>query len=253
MKTLASSLVVAAVLGISAQQAAAVVTFAFADNPDPEGQFLYKAPTGDRSLGLLTYNTRVPVDLSVDATGELGGKEYQYDNALFTFSADVGVFDAAPVPGVYFAPLTNGSFTFGSSDNARSTLLMTGTFGSDPANPAYLVIVVDTGSIQISALVGGLNYEATQQLKLDLTNPDLGNITSGVQSLGAPHDAVWTLSNLSNLSTRYINNGHARGVFLEDFIANASFSGTTSIIVPTPATAALGGLGLAVAGFRRRR
>ena len=253
MRTHISTLVVAAALGITAQQAAAVVTFAFADNPDPNGQFLYEAPNANHpASGILAYNSAVTIDLAIDATGE-GGNEYEYTDATFEFFASVGTFGETQVPGIYLAPLTNGFFSFSAADNARAgDLLMTGSFGT-ANNPAYLVIVVDTGAINVSALVGGLQYEATELLKNDLRDPALGGIDTPVDRLGAPHDAVWTLTNLSNLATRYINNGVARGVFLENFIANSSYSGTTSIIVPTPATAALAGLGLAVAGFRRRR
>ena len=252
MHTYMKTLVVAAALGITAQQAAAVVTFAFDDNPDPQGQFVYSAPAGQRALGLLEYNSRVPVDLDVDATGE-GGNEYAYQDSIFTFSADVGVFSDSPIPGTYFAPLTNGVFTFSASSDARASLLMTGTFGFDPLNPAYLVIVVDTGSINVSALVGGLVITPTDRLLGDLSEPSLGNISTEVIGFSAPFDSVWTLSNMSNLSTRYINNGQARGVFLEDFIANSSYSGTAGRVVPSPASAALAGLGLAFAGLRRKR
>ena len=253
MRTHISSLVVAAALGITAQQAAAVVTFAFADNPDPNGQFLYEAPNANHpASGILAYNSAVTIDLAIDATGE-GGNEYEYTDATFEFLATVGEFVETQTAGIYLAPLTSGVFSFSAADNARAgDLLMTGSFGT-ANNPAYLVIVVDTGSINVSALVGGLVITPTDRLLGDLSEPSLGNISTEVIGFSAPFDSVWTLSNMSNLSTRYINNGQARGVFLEDFIANSSYSGTAGRVVPSPASAALAGLGLAFAGLRRKR
>jgi len=249
MRTHISTLVVAAALGVSAQQASAVVTFAFADNPDPVGQFAYFAPTGTQTAGVLAYNSEVKVDLDVDGTGE-GGNEYTYSDATFEFFASVGQFGETQIPNVYLAPLTNGFFSF---SNSADQLLMTGSFGT-PNNPAYLVIVVDVGSINVSALVGGLVLTPTATMLNDLSAPGPGGISPGVVGFNAPFDSVWTLSNMSQLSTRYINNGKVRGVFLEDFVANSSYSGTTGIVpVPSPASATLAGLGLAVAGFRRKR
>lgn len=246
MRTQISALVVAAGLGIAAQQAAAVVTFAFADNPGPDGQFSYTAPANYGELGTLVYDFEVPVDLDVDATGE-GGSEFSYTDAIFTFSASVGsVFDG-PFPGIYLAPLVGGSMSFWTSGGEN---LIAGSFGEGGA-VGFLVIVVNTGSINVSLEVGGLDYTPGAKLLADLS----ANIGTGVVDFGPPFDAVWTLSNMPSLTTIALSppEGGPAAVYLDDFQANSSFSGTTGIVLPTPASAALAGLGLAVMGIRRKR
>lgn len=246
MRTQISALVVAAGLGIAAQQAAAVVTFAFADNPGPDGQFTYSAPAIFGDLGSLTYDSSVAIDLDVDATGE-GGSEFDYTDAIFSFTAGVGsVFDG-PFPGIYLAPLVGGSLSFTS---AGGDLLLSGAFGEGGA-VGFLVIVVNTGSINVSLEVGGLDYTPGAKLLADLSS----NIGMGVVDFGPPFDAVWTLSNMPALKTIALvpPAGGPPAVYLDDFKANSSFSGTTGIVVPTPASAALAGLGLAVMGIRRKR
>jgi len=246
MRTQISAFVVAAGLGLVAQQASAVVTFAFDDNPGPNGQFTYSAPGGFGQFGTLAYDSSVNVDLAVDTTGE-GGTEYEYTDAIFAFTASVGSVFNGPFPGVYLAPLVNGSMGFFTSGGDP---LLSGSFGND-GNVGFLVIVVNTGSINVSLEVGGLNWEPTAQLLGDLST----NIGAGVQGFGPPFDAVWTLSNMPVLKTIAFQppEGGPPAVYLDSFKANSSFSGTTGIIVPTPASAALAGLGLAVVGVRRKR
>ncbi len=246
MRTNISSLVVAAALGIVAQQAAAVVTFAFDDNPDPNGQFIYTAPVAFGQFGSLVYNSQVPVDLDVDPTGE-GGTEYSYTDATFQFSAAVGALTAGPFPGSYFAPLIGGSLAFTS---AGGDLLFFGTFGDQL--PAVLQVVVNTGSINVSLEVGGLNYVPGQTLLDDLS----ANIGTQVLGFTPPFDGVWTLSNLPILQTVVPPppDGQAAEIFLADFVANSSYSGTTGIsMVPAPGAIGLAGLGAVGLGFRRRR
>lgn len=246
MRTQISALVMAAGLGLVAQQASAVVTFAFDDNPGPDGQFTYSAPANFGELGLLQYDSEVPVDLSVDTTGE-GGTEYDYTDATFTFTASVGTVFDGPFPGIYLAPLIDGSMSFSTSGGDN---LLTGTFGEDGA-VGFLVIVVNTGSINVSLEVGNLNYAPSAKLLGDLS----ANIGVGVLNFGPPFDAVWTLSNMPVLTTVALPNpaGGPAAVYLNDFQANSSFSGTTGIVVPTPASAALAGLGVVVMGVRRKR
>lgn len=243
-----SSLVVLAATGIVAQQAAAVVTFSFADNPDPNGQFIYTAPDFLGQDGFLTYNSQVPIDLGVDATGE-GGSAFEYTDAIFSFSAGVGAIFDGPFPNTYFAPLFGGSMEFRTSGG---DLLFSGTFG-DP--PAFLNIIVNTGSITVSVEVGGLNYVPGALLLADLS----ADIGADVQGFLPPFDAVWTLSNMPTLKTiippappgggRAIDN-----VYLDDFQANSSFSGTTGLrMIPAPGAAALASLGLVMVSARRRR
>jgi hypothetical protein len=241
------SLIVAAGIGIAAQQAAAVVTFQFDDNPDPNGQFIYEGPDVAGELGLLFYNSQVPVDLAVDATGE-GGSEFVYTDAIFSFVADVGAIFDGPFPSTWFAPLTNGFMEFRTSGG---DLLFNGAFGSDNL-PAFLSIVVNTGSINVSLEVGGLNYVPGQTL-LDDLSADIG---SPVEGFLPPFDAVWTLTNLPNLTTS-VPPGAQPGpnaAFLDDFAANSSFSGTTGLrIIPAPGAGAIAAIGLAGLGIRRRR
>jgi hypothetical protein len=246
MHTKISALVVAAGLGIAAQQAAAVVTFAFDDNPGPNGQFSYTAPANFGELGFLTYDSEVSVDLAVDTTGE-GGTEFEYTDAIFTFSASVGTVFDGPFPGIFLAPLIGGSMGFFTSGGDA---LLSGSFGENGA-VGFLVIVVNTGSINVSLEVGGLDFNPAPQLLADLS----ANIGTGVVDFGPPFDAVWTLTNMPQLTTIAFQNpaGGPAAVYIDDFQANSSFSGTTGIIVPTPASAALAGLGLACVAIRRKR
>jgi hypothetical protein len=239
-------LVVAAGLGIAAQQAAAVVTFAFDDNPGPDGQFSYTAPANFGELGFLTYDSQVAVDLAVDTTGE-GGTEFDYTDAIFTFSASVGTVFDGPFPGIFLAPLVDGSMSFATSGGVP---LLTGSFG-DGQSVGFLVIVVNTGSINVSLEVGGLDFDPAAQLLSDLS----ANIGTGVVDFGPPFDAVWTLTNMPQLTTIALQNpaGGPAAVYIDDFQANSSFSGTTGLIIPTPASAALAGLGIAFACIRRKR
>lgn len=244
MRTNISSLIVAAATGIAAQQAAAVVTFQFDDNPDPNGQFMYTAPDVLGELGLIMYNSNVPVDLAVDATGE-GGSEFEYLDAFFSFTADVGQIADGPFPGIFFAPLINGALEFRTSGG---DLLFSGTFGDQL--PAVLQITVNTGSINVSLDVGGLNYIAGQKL-LDDLSADIG---TPVVSFAPPFDGVWTLSNLPTLTTVIPDGGSFNNQFLSDFKANSSFSGTTDLtFIPAPGAIAIASIGLAGMGIRRRR
>ncbi len=246
MRTQISALIVAAGLGLVAQQASAVVTFAFADQPGPDGQFTYSAPAGFGQLGTLAYDSSVAVDLDVDTTGE-GGTEYSYNDAIFSFNAGVGAVFAGPFAGTYLAPLVDGSIDFFTSGGDP---LLSGSFGANGA-VGFLVIVVNTGSINVSLEVGGLGWSPSATLLSDLSS----NIGAQVQGFGPPFDAVWTLSNMPILQTIAFQNpaGGPAAIYLDSFKANSSFSGTTGIIVPTPASAALAGLGLAVVGVRRKR
>jgi hypothetical protein len=245
MRTIITSLVVAAATGIAAQQAAAVVTFAFDDNPDSAGQFTYAGPNALGEMGSLSYDSDVLVDLAVDATGE-GGSEFEYANARFTFSADVGAISDGPVADTWFAPLSGGLLEFRTGGGA---LLFSGAFGTEQT-PAYLVIIVNTGSINISLEVGGLVYTPGNTLLGDLSD-DIGTEVIGFTP---PFDGVWTLSNLPALTTSMPPGGGVGDVFLDDFRANSSFSGTAGVtFIPGPGAGILAGLGLTLIGLRRRR
>ncbi len=234
-------------MGVGAHQASAVITFAFDDNPGPDGQFTYTAPQYQGELGQLVYDSSVPVDLAVDSTGE-GGTEFFYNDATFSFSASVGAVMMGPFPQTWMAPLTDGVMQFTS---AGGDLLFSGSFGTDL--PAALVVVVDTGSINVSLEVGGLNYIAGSTLLTDLSN-ELGTEVLGFLP---PFDGVWTLTNMPPITT--IMPGpkgpdRVSDIFFYDFIANSSFSGTTGIrVVPSPGMAALAGLSAVCIGLRRHR
>jgi len=235
------------VIGAGAHQASAVVTFAFDDNPGPDGQFFYTAPHFQGELGQLVYDSSIPVDLAVDSTGE-GGVETHYMDTEFMFSASVGAIMNGPIPQTWLAPLTDGALEF---RTPGGDLLFSGSFGTDL--PASLVVVVNTGSINVSLEVGGLNYLAGSLLLSDLST----SIGQEVLGFLPPFDGVWTLTNLPPITTVMPSpKGPSRvsQVFLSDFSANSSFSGTTGIrVVPTPGMATLAGLGVACIGLLRRR
>lgn len=245
MSTRISCLVAAAAAVAAAPTAFGVVTFAFDDNPGPEGQFTYTGPAGAGQLGTLEYNLEVAVDLAVDATGE-GGSEFQYTDAEFTFTADVGAVSDGPIANTWLAPLIDGSLSFRTSGG---DLLFSGEFGTD-GMPAYLVIVMDTGSINVSLEVGGLNYTPGQQLLDDLSD----SIGTEVIGFTPPFDGVWTLTNFPALTTSMPPGGDPGEAFLDGFEANSSFSGTTGIsLIPGPGAGVIAGLGLTLISLRRRR
>lgn len=246
-RTRAAALVFAAAACTSIGTASAVVTFAFADKPGPNGQFVYNGPSGPGELGSLVYDSTVRVKLSVDATGE-GGSEFHYYNTTFHFSASVGaIVPVASSTAEWIAPLTDGSLDF---QDSNGNLLFSGTFGIDL--PAALVVVINTGSVNASVEVGGLNYVPGQTLLNDLS------ASIGMEVLGflPPFDGVWTLSNMTALKTVVCP---APGpcpnqIFLDDFSANSSFSGTAGIeMIPAPGASVLAGIGLLAVVSRRRR
>lgn len=220
-------------LAASGTQAAIFFTF---DDPSAALEVQYSAPTMPGQLGQLSYNTAVPIQFVVDATEEGATAPVTFD-AIFSLNSQV-----SPVvtvgPGAVTASVS-GQFEFRRQDNNQ--LILSGSYQS-----AILFVTSIVGSLLADGTVegGSLSYAAGPAMEAGLAGVDYD---LPAFNAAQPLDGVWTLTAISQVG--FVQVGQDR--FLNNFNANAAFTGT--VRVPTPGAAALAGMaGLMCFGRRKR-
>ncbi len=224
-----------AAVGVCAMAGAApaAITFTF-DDPSADRETRYSR--NDVGLGgELSYSPDVMVDLVVDATQEGAAMPWVYESRL-TIEIDV---DAATLPGVPIAE-TTGTFFFEILDDTRGVSgtfveILRGTFN------VGTLFAADTAGAVLSSSLGGMTYEASNDLADELTNIGITDLANDFSVF----DAAFTLTNITPGASLDETNS------FRDFTADTAYTGTAT--VPAPGVAALaiaaGGLG----ATRRRR
>lgn len=218
------SILAVAGLFLAAGTAQASIAFSFADPPN--GRQLTNIENGVApGISLMTYDMSAPLVFYVDGTDEgLGNLTFTDARMELRFelspAVTIGGVTIAPVSGVFriFNALSGNDIVTGQS-----------------ADGAY-VRVAGTNSILFSS-PDGFSYTA---------GPDLIPFLPAGQVLAADQEAVFTLTDVLAPGGLF----GPGGVF-RDFAANASFSGTTSLI-PAPGAFALAGIGGLLVTRRKR-
>lgn len=228
----------AAGIALAAGQANAAIYFTF-DDPSAALEVQYDGPNFSGDLGDLTYNTSIPVDFVVDATDEGASAPISFA-AIFSTATTVGAVTQVG-PGAYTMPVS-GEFQFRRADNME--LILSGQYTG-----ATMFITSVVGSLLADGTVDGGNLLYTPGPALFAGLMGVGYDLPGFNSAAAM-DAVWTLTAITGINLIQFEQGGPR--FLNDFNANAAFTGTVRVI-PTPGSAMLAGCaGLVLAGRRRR-
>lgn len=221
MKTLLGTIAALALAGT----AQAGITFSFADPGATSGELSHSQATGQ-----ITYNSNVALTFVVDLTS-IGGAVVQFTNARLELNLSVGAANQVG-PNDYLASISDGSFRVFNADNGQNILLASVLSGN--------LFTFQPGGQIVSTTALGLSYTAGSELQNLLTALNPGYV------IAAPSDGAFTLTDLTTSGPLVSNNE------FNDFRANSSFSGTTEV-VPTPGALAAVGMGLGLAGLRRRR
>lgn len=210
---------------------------------DPVGQreVRYVQPPTPADLGVLTYNTSIPLNLSFDFS------DFGLPPALISSKLDlqVAVSPATPTgrPGEFVAS-TNGTFKyFRASDNA---LLIDGRFGD-----AALSVLRTSGGLTANGQMQSLEFSLTfTQVLVDELLLQSGYSFGGFDT-DRTGDASWTLTGVSP-SISLIRPPGGSEDFFANFTSNAAFSATIPV-VPTPGVVSLVvAAGVLAMGARRR-
>ena len=222
---------IAAVLAASgvAVTAHASIAFSFAD-PIPGRQLHNTMNGGGAGVGLLSYDTSVPIAFLVDGTDD-GFGPVTFAGARMEMNMTLGA--AASIAGITLAPVA-GTFTIYTMESEVRMDILTGT-----ASAGSFVRISNTNSMLFSD--PDFVYTA---------GAALAALMAPGSTFSAPSEAVFTLTDIAAVGGgSFIG---PRGVF-QSFDANTSFSGNTNV-VPTPAgSLALALTGLAAVRRQRRR
>ncbi len=209
---------------------------------DPVGQreVRYLQPASAASLGNITYNTSIPLNLSFDLSDfGFGGLVIQSNLSL---DIDVGPASAGAQPNEYLAT-SSGEFEYRrQSDNM---LLISGSF-----TDASLSILRTSGGLTANGLMnmGQFNMAFAPELIAEFTGfgftfPGFDNSRFG--------DASWTLTGVTPVVSLMTPPGSAEQ-FFANFNSNAAFTATVPVL-PTPGALSLAvAAGVMVLGVRRR-
>jgi len=209
----AYSLAALGAVGALASTAGAAVSFTYADPPG-SNEVVYTAPLDPGDDGVVTVDTIV--DLQVDLSDH-GLGVHDFFGVHFVKQATVGPATEV-APGIFSAESIDCTFSYTTSGG---DFLLGGSYSG-----GNLVLVANSGSLTANITApGGLLAYSYGQPMLDLL------FGSGLV-YGPAIDAVWTLTNVSNVAI--LPSG-----YFDSFTSNAAFTGTAQI-VPTPGALALG-------------
>lgn len=217
----------AVLLALAAGSANAAITFSFAD-PAPGKQLT-------NTSSVVSYDTSNSTGVLQFIVGSNDGSlpTTVFNNARMEMRVVLG--PATPVIGGFVA-LASGGFTIYSLDvtNTIRTDILTGTVGT-----GGLVNFGPSGAIITNSVApNNLTYTA---------GPALTALLAPGQTLAPLFDAVFTLTDVTFAGGTPIIGDNV----VNNFQANASFSGTSEVI-PTPTGLALIAVGGLVGGRRRR-
>lgn len=207
--------------------ASAAIFFTFED-PSTVREVSYTVAPGGGSA-MINYSSDAPVELKIDGTQEGIPVVLEY-SAILTMNINVGA--SSPLGGIvggFEAPIS-GEFFFTLDDGGAQEILR-GTFDSGG------LITLGAAGALITTDATGLVYTPSGPLLDEIMD-------AGFSSFFAPHDAVFTLTDITPMLIVGQNG------FFQNFTANAAYTGTTN--VPTPGALALGALAM-ISMTRRRR
>lgn len=226
MKNLALSAAIASLAFAGAAQASVYMSFA---DPIPGRQLHNTANDVEAGVGRLTYDQAATFDFFVDGT-DLGFGPVTISGAHMEMNMAIGA--AATSLGVTTAPVA-GAFTIYILGESGRQDIITGT-----ARDGAYVRVGNTNSLLFSD--PSFVYTA---------GPVLTGLAGAPITFADPTEGVFTVTSIAPVGGGSFLNGD--GTF-KSFDANASFSGNTEVVVPTPGALALSGLG-GLCLIRRRR
>lgn len=209
--------------------ASAGLAFSFAD-PVPGRQVTHTANGAGPGVGLLQYDRSANLVFLVDGSEEPTPFTAVFNSVRLEMNLTLGA--ATTIGGVTTAPVA-GSFILRDVSDESPRVILRG----DALGGAF-VRVAGTNSIQFSDQTG-FGYTA---------GPALQELLAPGRTIVDPQEAVFTLTDLVALGGGSV---FSEGGVIRSFQANASFSGTSSV-VPTPGAVALAGLGVLAASRRRR-
>jgi len=209
--------------------AQADLAFSFADPGLGIRPVTNVANGGGAGIGLISYNMAVPISFIVDGSSEPVGFQNTFTNAHLELNLKISA--AVTVGGVTTANV-DGFFIV--TDSGGGMILrgdsMSGSF----------VRVGGTNSILFSDQTGFAYTFGASLLSLLAPGRTAAN----------PQEAVFTLTNILTAGGSPLIDPITKA--FNSFSANSSFTGNTAVVVPTPGSLALVGLGGLIAARRRR-
>lgn len=213
------------------QAASGAISITF-DDPTSGSEFFHTTSNGIGGGGDVSFRDDVPVDLQLVGTDDASFLGVQDFSAFLVTEFEVGAL-VSDAGAVIAEAAISGSFRW--VDAISNEVILSGEF----SEAAVIQFGLAGSIITTSEIVGGRLAYTPGQVLVDL----------GVTELFDPQDGVWSLTDVEFADGEsIIEIGQDR--FFNTFEANAAFTGTA--FVPAPGAGALVGLGVLLAGRRRR-